>query len=68
MAAVISRGEASVTVPYGTFATDVLQTRDWTPIEPEVLEYKYYAPGIGVVLEVDPESGERVELVEMTAP
>jgi hypothetical protein len=39
---------------------------DFTPLEPEVFEYKYYAPGVGLILEVDPETGERVELVEMT--
>jgi hypothetical protein len=52
----------------GTTYTDVLQTRDFTPIEPEVLEYKYYAPGIGPVLEENPEDGERVELVRLRIP
>jgi hypothetical protein len=41
-----------------------LQTADYTPIEPDVLEYKYYKPGIGLILEVDPESGDRVELTD----
>jgi hypothetical protein len=26
---------------------------------------QYYAPGVGVVLEIDPESGERTELVNV---
>lgn len=39
-----------------------LQTRDFTPLEPGVNTFKYYAPGVGVVLEVAVESGERVEL------
>jgi len=51
-------------VPYGDFA-NCLQTMDGTPMEPEAVEHKYYAPGIGVVLEVDIESGERVELVSV---
>ena len=41
-----------------------LQTAEWTPIEPDALEYKYYQPGVGLVQEADPESGETVELVE----
>jgi hypothetical protein len=63
VAEVISLNE-TVVVPYGTFH-NCLQTEDWTPIEPEALEYKYYAPGIGVVLEVDLETGERLELVQI---
>lgn len=52
----------------GTTYHDVLQTREFTPIEPDVLEYKYYAPGIGVVLEEAPEAGERMELVRYQTP
>ena len=66
MGEVLSRDDESVTVPFGTYTHDVVKTRDWTPIEPDVLEFKYYAPGVGLVLEEDPESGERVELVNMT--
>jgi hypothetical protein len=43
---------------------DCLVTRDFTPLEPDAVERKYYAPGIGVFLEVDPESGESVQLVD----
>jgi hypothetical protein len=28
-----------------------LQTLDWNPLEPDAIEYKFYAPGIGLVLE-----------------
>ena len=56
----------SVSVPYGFFA-DCLMTRDWTPIEPDVTEYKYYAPGVGVVLEANFADGEMVELVDFTS-
>ena len=55
----------SVTVPFGSF-TGCRQTEDYTPLEPGVTEYKYYAAGVGMVLELDPESGERVELIQMT--
>jgi hypothetical protein len=42
-------------------------TRDFTAIEPGINESKYYAPGVGLILEVDME-GNRVQLVEMTTP
>ena len=47
------------------FSADVLETKDWTPIEPDVYELKYYAPGIGMIKEINPDTGEYVELVEM---
>ncbi len=51
----------------GVAYTDVLQTKDYTPIESEVFEYKYYAPGVGLVLEEgfedDAATGETVELI-----
>ena len=65
---VISRDEETVVVPFGTFDDDVLKTEDRTPIEPGVLEFKFYAPGVGVVLEENPDTGERVELVYMVTP
>ncbi len=54
----------SVTVPYGTF-TNCLKTEDYTPLEPGGLEHKFYALGVGLVLELDPESGDRTELIEI---
>lgn len=42
---------ASVEVPYGSY-DDVLITKDWNPLEPGVTEHKYYARGVGVVLEL----------------
>ena len=41
---------ASVTVPYGTFH-DALLTKEWTPLEPDVLDHKFYVRGIGQVRE-----------------
>lgn len=64
MAEVISLDE-SITVPYGTY-NNTIQTQEWTPLEPNVLEYKYYASGVGMVLEVNPDTGERVELVDIS--
>jgi len=54
---------ATETSPGGSCAGNCLQTSDFTPLEPDTLESKYYAPGIGVILEVDEETGDRVELM-----
>lgn len=64
MAEVISLNE-SVSVAYGSF-DDCLKTREWTPLEPGIEENKYYASGIGLVLETTVEGGsERLELVDI---
>lgn len=63
VAGVIATGE-TVVVPYGTF-TGCLVTEEYTPVEPDVLEHKYYAPGLGLVLAVDVESGARLELIDV---
>jgi hypothetical protein len=57
----------SVTVTAGSFS-NCLQTKDDTPIEPGVFEHKFYAPGVGMVLEVNPSTGEQIELIEYTLP
>jgi hypothetical protein len=49
-ARVLSRDE-QVDVPAGHFG-HVLLTKNFTPVEPRVLEYKLYAPGVGPVLEL----------------
>ena len=46
--------------------TNGLKTENTTPLEPGVLEYKYYVPGIGLVLEVNPADEERNKLVRIT--
>ena len=46
---------------------DVLVTREWTPLEPDVVEEKWYEPGVGLVLEIVRRGGHgRTELVEHT--
>jgi hypothetical protein len=46
---------------------DVLVTEDWTPLEPEVVEEKSYAPGVGLILEVKTSGGDgRIELVSFS--
>ena len=66
MGEVIAVG-GSVEVPAGSF-DDVVRTRDWTPIEPEVIEEKSFAPGVGSIREEQVAGGDGVvELVEYTA-
>lgn len=43
---------------------DCVVTRDFTPLEPGAEERKYWAPGVGLFLEVDPETGETTQLVD----
>jgi len=38
-----------VSIDFGDFS-NVLQTRETTDLEPDVLEHKFYAPGIGLIL------------------
>jgi len=55
-------------VPFGHFG-DVLLTKDFTPLEPKVLEYKLYAPGIGPVLVMGVSGGsDREELLSFDLP
>ena len=42
---------------------DCVVTLEFTPIDPGGFERKYYAPGVGNFLEVNPETGEVVRLV-----
>jgi len=55
---------ASVTVPYGSFQ-HCLRSGETTPLEPDALETKFYASGVGNVLTVDEETGDRCELVQI---
>ncbi|MGH9150331.1 MAG: hypothetical protein ACRD0F_08325, partial [Acidimicrobiales bacterium] len=55
-------------VPAGIF-DQMLMTRDWTPLEPGVIEHKYYAKGVGPVLAVTVSGGAgREELVRFVRP
>jgi hypothetical protein len=56
---------ASVEVPFGRFEK-VLKTEDTTPLEPNVVEHKYYARGVGPVLKEAAGGGGREELVSFS--
>lgn len=60
--------DETVNLELGLF-THLLVTEETTPLEPDVLERKYYAPGVGLVLERTLSGGdERRTLVEFTGP
>jgi hypothetical protein len=59
----VVRLNVPVSVPYGS-STHALLTKEWTPLEPTVLDHKYYQRGVGTVLEQTVKGGdERNELV-----
>jgi hypothetical protein len=70
MAEVISLDGAAlndaVATPHGSFGENVLVTKDWNPLEPNILEHKYYAPGIGLIGETKVTGpSEKVELIDI---
>jgi hypothetical protein len=59
---------ATADTPAGSYR-DVLVTEDWTPLEPDIAERKFYAPGVGLVMEREVRGGQGVNsLTEFTAP
>jgi hypothetical protein len=56
--------DETVTTTMGTF-TNCLVTKDFTRFEANVIEYKYYAPNIGLIKEEKFEEGELVEVLEL---
>ena len=63
---------ATETSPFASCTGTCVQTKDFTPLDPEAIENKYYAPGVGMILEVavdatgTPIPGTRVELISVT--
>ncbi len=66
--AMVLRTGDTVTVPAGRFES-TLTTADWTPLEPKVLERKWYAQGVGIVRERTVRGGhDFAKLVRMRTP
>ncbi len=58
--------EAQVSVPFVS-THQALRTKEWTPLEPNVLDNKYYVRGVGTVREVAVKGPvERLRLVSFT--
>ncbi|MCC6791550.1 MAG: hypothetical protein IT336_07700 [Thermomicrobiales bacterium] len=61
----VARIGDDVTVPYGAFG-DVLVIREWNPLDPGVIEEKFYAPGVGLIREVAIEGeDEHLDLIDV---
>lgn len=58
---------ATETSPAASCNGNCLRTYDFTPLDAEANENKYYAPGIGLIVEIDLNTGDRVELIEFTS-
>ena len=59
--------DARARVPFGSF-DGLLKTKDYTPLEPALLEHKYYARDVGPVLAVTVRGGSgREELIRFTS-
>lgn len=56
----------SETVPAATCTGTCVVTHDFSPLEPDANEQKFYAPGIGTILEVDVTEGTRLELISVS--
>lgn len=64
MAQVVSR-TASAVVPAARCKGNCVVTKDTSPIIPTLLEFKYYKPGVGFILQTKPGTTERLELVQI---
>ena len=53
-------------VPAADCNNNCLVTFDFSPLDPEAQENKYYVPGVGKILEIDLETGDRFELISTT--
>ena len=55
----------TVSVPFGTFS-NVLKTKDFSPLEPDIVENKYYAQNIGEIKELIVKGGsEEMTLIQI---
>jgi hypothetical protein len=52
--------DEKMTVPYGTFS-NVLKTKDFSPLEPDIVENKYYAQNIGAIKALSVKGESEVE-------
>ena len=56
--------DETVKVPYGTF-DHCLKSAEGSGVEPGAIEFKFYAPGVGVVFDNDVTGKEKDSLVKI---
>lgn len=62
-AEIVATGQ-TVTIPYGPF-NNCVKTKNWTDLEPDVTEYKYYAPGTGLLIEENSTDQYEIRLIDI---
>jgi hypothetical protein len=67
MAQVLSLDEPAV-APLNTTYPHCLKTQEFSALEPDALEYKYYVSGVGNVQVVDAATGLHLDLVSVVGP
>jgi len=56
----------SVSVPFGAFQ-NCQRTREWTPLEPGKEGNKFYAPGVGFIMDIHAKGeAKKLELINIT--
>ncbi len=63
----VLRVDEKITVPYASFE-NVVKTYDFSALDSDLQENKFYASGVGVIKEVDLKTGEEVVLIEFSVP
>jgi hypothetical protein len=56
----------TASTPVASCTNTCLVTEETTPLDPGLLEHKYYKAGVGFILQIKPATGERLDLVEVT--
>ena len=56
---------ASKSVAFGTFHNDLLKTREHSPLEPSVIEFKFYAKGVDDIYETTADRSEWIQLIQI---
>jgi hypothetical protein len=60
----VTKSTAKITVPTGTY-DKVVVTENTNPLDPTLLEHKWYAPGLGMVYEVKKYGGTHMEIMKL---
>ncbi len=64
----MSEKDVTITLSDGS-QYQTLKIKDWNPLSPDAgVEYKYFAPGIGMVREENEAGDEQIDLIERIAP
>ncbi len=60
----VVKAAATINVPTGSYKT-VVVTRNTNPLDPSLIEHKWYAPGVGMGYEVKKYGGSHMEIMKL---